>query len=133
MLECEIGDYEPSINFVRPKTTIGFIDMTRGITRFTLPQGRPQEEPNLVQTKLPEGESIDNSKVQNAFRSLGHVKDRPLTMKFGLSKGRDLSLYMTNDRFKNILQENQSELNMKTRNSSAKKGFTTSAHSSTIN
>ncbi len=49
------------------------IDFTKATSRNRLPSGRPQEVPNLVETKQAKGESIDAEKVVKAFNSLGHT------------------------------------------------------------
>jgi hypothetical protein len=87
--------------------TTGFIQMKHQSSRKKLGSGRPQAVPNLVETKPALGYSIDEFKVQKAYDCLAHVPSQTMSTNFLLTKSRDLKFYMSNDRVRNILHDNE--------------------------
>lgn len=75
-VEAEIGDYSPDHKKFY-ETLNGMISMKQTLSREHLPTGRPILSPNLVQTKIPSGESINLDKLVAGFNKLGHLQARP--------------------------------------------------------
>lgn len=105
-VEAEIQDYYPRFSLSTPKLAKGFLDTAKHIDRDLLPTGRPLKEPNLVETREANGFSIDEEKVFKSFNSLAHVPNQHSALNFSRQKARDLSFYMSNDRVRNILHDN---------------------------
>ena len=59
--------------------------MLKTSSRNLMPTGRVPEVPNLIQTRIPNGEAVDQNKAMKGYHTLGHVS-RPLSIpKFELT------------------------------------------------
>lgn len=71
--ECERNDYQPDPKLSTPRINTGFIKLTRQISRENMPTGHPNDAPNLVQTRVACGISVDELAAANSFNQLAHV------------------------------------------------------------